>query len=180
LTTSSRTTAATPKSLNVDKVCFYIAPVINPDGRYHFFADANSPDSSRSIRIPTDDDRDGLVDEADPDVTGRPTWYRDADGDGLRDLDSSRMYFFGISYGGAMGTVFLAVEPDVVMLDPWYKTLSGEENDNSVVKQATDFLDSVIEGFKTSIIIIHHPARTSPSGAEEALFWRTGWIATYA
>jgi hypothetical protein len=37
----------------------------------------------------------------------------DADGDGQRDLDSSRMYFFGISYGGAMGTVFLAVEPNV-------------------------------------------------------------------
>ena len=57
----------------VDKVCFYIAPVINPDGRYHFFADANTPDSSRSIRIPTDDDRDGLVDEDGND---------DLDGDG--------------------------------------------------------------------------------------------------
>jgi hypothetical protein len=29
-----------------------------------------------------DDDCDGLVDDADPNVTGRPTWYRDADGDG--------------------------------------------------------------------------------------------------
>ena len=37
----------------------------------------------------------------------------DADGDGQRDLDSSRMYYFGISYGGAMGTVFMAVEPNV-------------------------------------------------------------------
>jgi pimeloyl-ACP methyl ester carboxylesterase len=37
----------------------------------------------------------------------------DVDGDGQRDLDSSRIYLFGISYGGAMGTVFLAVEPNV-------------------------------------------------------------------
>jgi len=57
----------------VDKKCFYFAPVVNPDGRYHFFADANDPNSNRSLRIPVDDDRDGLYDEDSPD---------DLDGDG--------------------------------------------------------------------------------------------------
>jgi len=57
----------------VDKKCFYFCPVVNPDGRYHFMADANDPNSNRSIRIPTDDDRDGLYDEDFPD---------DLDGDG--------------------------------------------------------------------------------------------------
>jgi hypothetical protein len=57
----------------VDKNCFYVVPVVNVDGRYHFLADANSPDSNRSLRIPTDDDKDGLVDE-DP--------AEDLDGDG--------------------------------------------------------------------------------------------------
>lgn len=57
----------------VDKVCFYVVPVVNADGRHHFFADANTPSSNRSLRIPTDDDRDGLVDEDFPD---------DLDGDG--------------------------------------------------------------------------------------------------
>jgi len=57
----------------LDKTCFYIVPVVNADGRYHFFADANTSSSNRSIRIPTDDDRDGLVDEDFPD---------DLDGDG--------------------------------------------------------------------------------------------------
>jgi len=57
----------------VDKKCFYIVPVVNPDGRYHFFTDPNNPDSNRSLRIPKDDDRDGLVDEDFPD---------DLDGDG--------------------------------------------------------------------------------------------------
>jgi len=57
----------------VDRVCFYVVPVVNVDGRYHFFADANSPDSNRTLRIPVDDDKDGLIDEDPPD---------DLDGDG--------------------------------------------------------------------------------------------------
>jgi hypothetical protein len=57
----------------VDKKCFYFVPVVNPDGRYHFFADANDPNSNRGLRIPRDDDRDGLYDEDFPE---------DLDGDG--------------------------------------------------------------------------------------------------
>jgi hypothetical protein len=57
----------------LDRTAFYVVPVVNPDGRYHFFADANTPSSNRSLRIPVDDDRDGLVDEDFPD---------DLDGDG--------------------------------------------------------------------------------------------------
>ncbi len=37
----------------------------------------------------------------------------DIDGDGQRDLDASRIYFFSQSLGGGIGTLFLAVEPDV-------------------------------------------------------------------
>ncbi len=37
----------------------------------------------------------------------------DVDGDGQRDLDPSRMYFFSQSLGGGIGTLFVAVEPDV-------------------------------------------------------------------
>ena len=37
----------------------------------------------------------------------------DADGDGIADLDPSRIYYFGSSQGGVYGTVFMAVEPDV-------------------------------------------------------------------
>lgn len=57
----------------VDKKCFYVIPVVNVDGRYHFFKDANTPHSNRGLRRPKDDDRDGLVDEDFPD---------DLDGDG--------------------------------------------------------------------------------------------------
>jgi hypothetical protein len=57
----------------VDKNCFYIVPIVNPDGRFHFFSDANTPNSNRGLRIPRDDDNDGLLDEDFPD---------DLDGDG--------------------------------------------------------------------------------------------------
>lgn len=57
----------------VDRVVFYVIPVVNVDGRFHFFADPNTPSSSRGLRRPKDDDMDGLVDEDFPD---------DLDGDG--------------------------------------------------------------------------------------------------
>lgn len=57
----------------VDRNAFYVIPSVNVDGRYHFFSDPNDPSSNRSIRIPKDDDRDGLIDEDPAD---------DLDGDG--------------------------------------------------------------------------------------------------
>ncbi|HPT32035.1 MAG TPA: M14 family metallopeptidase, partial [Prolixibacteraceae bacterium] len=57
----------------VDKNAHYIIPVVNVDGRAHFFMDGNTPSSNRTIRIPKDDDRDGLIDEDPSD---------DLDGDG--------------------------------------------------------------------------------------------------
>ncbi len=57
----------------LDKAVFYVVPVVNVDGRFHFMADANTPDSNRSLRIPVDDDKDGLLDEDNTD---------DLDGDG--------------------------------------------------------------------------------------------------
>ena len=57
----------------VDKNTFYIIPSVNVDGRYHFFEDANTSSSSRSLRRPKDDDKDGLFDEDS---------YDDLDGDG--------------------------------------------------------------------------------------------------
>lgn len=57
----------------IDRVSFYILPVVNVDGRWHFFNDANTPSTNRSIRRQQDDDKDGLFDE---------DAYDDLDGDG--------------------------------------------------------------------------------------------------
>jgi len=71
----------------VDRNAHYILPVVNVDGRFHFFEDAHTPSSSRSIRVPRDDDKDGLFDEDAPD---------DLDGDGsitqMRIKDSNGEY----------------------------------------------------------------------------------------
>ncbi len=70
----------------VDKNCFYVVPVVNVDGRYHFL-EGDQPGDNRSLRVPYDDDRDGLVDEDFPD---------DLDGDGnicrMRKQDPHGLY----------------------------------------------------------------------------------------
>jgi len=57
----------------VDRTAFYFVPCVNPDGRQNWFDAQNSPHSSRTGMKPTDDDRDGALDEDGPD---------DLDGDG--------------------------------------------------------------------------------------------------
>jgi hypothetical protein len=57
----------------VDRSAIYLIPLANPDGRAYWFSHPNSPNSSRGGQKPTDDDRDGLLDEDGPD---------DLDGDG--------------------------------------------------------------------------------------------------
>ncbi len=57
----------------LDERAFYVVPTVNPDGRAHWFTKPNTTHSSRSGKVPRDDDRDGLFDEDD---------YDDLDGDG--------------------------------------------------------------------------------------------------
>lgn len=57
----------------VDTKVFYIVPVVNVDGRWHYMNNPNHDSSARSLRRPKDDDNDGLFDEDYPD---------DLDGDG--------------------------------------------------------------------------------------------------
>ncbi|WP_169977423.1 M14 family metallopeptidase [Tautonia rosea] len=57
----------------VDQRAFYVVPTVNPDGRAWWFNGPNTTNSSRSGKAPTDDDRDGLLDE---------DGYDDLNGDG--------------------------------------------------------------------------------------------------
>ena len=57
----------------VEANAFYLLPMVNPDGRASWFASAHSASSSRSGRLPLDNDGDGLFDEDGP---------NDLDGDG--------------------------------------------------------------------------------------------------
>ena len=58
----------------VDERVFYLIPMVNPDGRAHWFDTEKFGGGGRSGMRPTDDDNDGLLDE---------DGYDDLDGDGL-------------------------------------------------------------------------------------------------
>jgi len=47
----------------LDRVAIYSIPSVNVDGRYHFFHEKDKMSGTRGLRIPKDDDRDGLIDE---------------------------------------------------------------------------------------------------------------------
>lgn len=71
-----------------------------------------------------------------------------------------------------------AVKPNVLILDPFYKTLQGDENESSDVRKITDFLDSVIEGFNCSILVIHHPGKDITRGGRGSSVLED-WVDSY-
>jgi Big-like domain-containing protein len=67
----------------------------------------------------------------------------DVDGDGIADLDKSRVYYFGVSLGGNNGVVFLAMEPDVHAGVP--NAFGGHAADaNRLSPGGRDYLGSVL------------------------------------
>lgn len=58
----------------VDTRTFYIVPTVNPDSRYYFFAEPNTPHTPRWNRRPYDEDQDGRFDE---------DGYEDINNDGM-------------------------------------------------------------------------------------------------
>ncbi len=56
-------------------------------------------------------------------------------------------------------TALEAVEPNVVIFDPLYKALSGDENESHDIMPVLDYLDSLIEGYDCSILVIHHAGK---------------------
>lgn len=52
-----------------------------------------------------------------------------------------------------------SVKPDIVIIDPLYKALIGDENESSDVMAALNFLDAMIQGYDCSVILIHHAGK---------------------
>jgi len=71
-----------------------------------------------------------------------------------------------------------AVEPQVLILDPLYKVIVGEENEATDMRKVVDFLDSVIEGFNCSILLVHHAGKDlSKRGRGSSIF--EDWVDSY-
>lgn len=52
-----------------------------------------------------------------------------------------------------------AVSPDVLILDPLYKAMVGDENESHDVMDALNYLDFLIQTYQCSIILIHHSGK---------------------
>jgi len=118
----------------MDRAVFYIVPVVNVDGRHHFFYGLSSAGGgNRSLRIPTDDDNDGLVDEDMPD---------DLDGDGTISTMRIRDPFGGWKSDSEDDRLMVRVKPGE--LGDW--RILGEEGidndgDGSVNEDEEGYVD---------------------------------------
>lgn len=57
------------------------------------------------------------------------------------------------------------VHPNVVIVDPFYKTLRGDENESGDVAKVLDFFDDMIEAYECSFVIVHHTGKDITRGA---------------
>ncbi len=75
-----------------------------------------------------------------------------------------------------------AVEPNVLILDPLYKVLSGDENEAHDVLLVLDFIDRLIDGFakmtQLSVFILHHPGKDIARGGRGSSVLE-GWVDSY-
>lgn len=83
----------------VDRTAWYFVPTANPDGRDDWLKQAHTPHSNRTGLRPTDNDRDGLLDEDPPeDLNGDGSigrmWKRDPMGSYVRDEKDPRIFRF--------------------------------------------------------------------------------------
>ena len=71
-----------------------------------------------------------------------------------------------------------AVEPNVLILDPKIKMITGDENESHEMQPICDFLDSVIEGFNCSILVIDHAGKDISKRGRGSTIWE-GWSDSY-
>jgi len=71
-----------------------------------------------------------------------------------------------------------AVRPDVVILDPLIKILSGDENESHDVTIITDYLDFMIETFRCSFLVLHHAGKDGSRGGRGSSALE-GWVDAY-
>ncbi len=78
-------------------------------------------------------------------------------------------------------TALEAINPQVVILDPFYKIIMGDENEAKDVKIITDFLDDqVIDRGDSgcSVVIIHHSGKDISRGGRGSSLLE-GWVDSY-
>ena len=71
-----------------------------------------------------------------------------------------------------------AVQPTLLILDPLYKAINGDENEASDMMKVVNYLDDIITTFGCSIIVIHHSGKDeSKRGRGSTVF--EDWVDSY-
>ncbi len=73
------------------------------------------------------------------------------------------------------------VQPNVLILDPFYKILLGDENEVKDVKIITDFLDDFVidkDAHGCSVVIVHHSGKDLSRGGRGSSLLE-GWVDSY-
>jgi len=71
-----------------------------------------------------------------------------------------------------------AVQPNVLILDPLYKAIIGDENSGQEMRSVLDYLDELIEGYDCSILLIHHTGKDlTKRGRGTSIF--EDWVDSY-
>jgi len=71
-----------------------------------------------------------------------------------------------------------AIHPDVLILDPFYKIIDGDENEAQDVKVVTNFLDQVIDAYGLSVLVLHHSGKDFSKGGRGSSVLE-GWVDSY-
>lgn len=79
---------------------------------------------------------------------------------------------------GQLWRAMEAVEPNVLILDPKRKMIMGDENESSEMNPICDFLDSVIEGFNCSILVVDHAGKDLSKRGRGSSIWED-WVDSY-
>lgn len=78
-------------------------------------------------------------------------------------------------------TTLDAIQPNVLILDPFYKMISGDENESKDVRVILEFLDSLLEEYSAnnfSIFIIHHTGKDEKRGGRGSSVLED-WVDSY-
>jgi hypothetical protein len=178
--------------LDLPKPPFYIKDWLPQKGKMMLFAPAKSGKSFLCFQIArtigAGSDFLGL-----PTIQGKVLYIQFELGEEVlrgRLMDTKKSYdnvYVGTSFSLKLDTeegkaqlteAVNAVSPDVLIIDPLYKAIMGDENIAQDMMKVLNFLDSLIKGFGCSIILIHH------SGKDESKYSRGSsvfpdWVDSY-
>ena len=70
------------------------------------------------------------------------------------------------------------LEPDVLILDPKYKAIMGDENEATEMRPICDHLDELIEKYQCSVLLIDHSGKDISKHSRGSSIWED-WVDSY-